>query len=158
MSEKDTLLNINKSENETDVEKKRQINTASGISYVLCVTSIVIGAAYMKSCEIDVPAFLIVSGAINFAPCVIVLALAIWSNPENTEERKLDWPFKVFAQFEIVVCLVVTIWGSVIVFGNYSDVSYTRGRAIYCDETPYKFAFVILILNWIWIPISMCGI
>jgi len=60
--------------------------------------------------------------------------------------------------------LVVIIWGTIVVFGNYSTWTYeapeegTPTNMDYCDYTPFMFAFVLLILDWIILPFFVCCI
>jgi len=55
-----------------------------------------------------------------------------------------------------LVNLIVTIWGSIVVFAAYTFWSYAEediGKAHYCPYTPMVFAFAILIIQWILIPV-----
>jgi len=66
-----------------------------------------------------------------------------------------------FAAFVVMICeLVVLIWGSVVVFGNYADWEYEKEDAEgFCDYTPMMFAFVLLIIKWVLMPamiLCMC--
>jgi len=62
-----------------------------------------------------------------------------------------------FAAFIVVICdFVVVIWGSVVVFGNYSKWTYDvtdEGNDGYCHYTPMMFAFVLLIIKWTLVPV-----
>merc|ERR1719418_100901 len=52
----------------------------------------------------------------------------------------------------------VTIWGSVVVFGPYSEWVYEeadKSNDNYCEYTPFMFAFVTLILEWVFIPVMV---
>jgi len=52
-----------------------------------------------------------------------------------------------------VVDLAMLIWGSVVVFGAYSDwTSDDAAKDYYCAYVPMMTAFVILILKWILVP------
>ena len=119
------------------------------VSLVLCLVSIGIGSVYIESCEIDVPAFLIASGSVQLVFIVIEIGLTICLGSENDI-------IQLAHCLRLVGGLAFTIWGSILVFGNYSDVTYTRGGNVYCDETPFIYAVVIAIYSWIWIPICMC--
>ena len=53
---------------------------------------------------------------------------------------------------EVLGGFVISIWGSVIVFGPYQEWTYqedNKDSVHYCAYTPYMFAFVMLILNWV---------
>merc|ERR1712115_39916 len=57
-----------------------------------------------------------------------------------------------------VVNFVIIIWGSVVVFGAWSDWSYApedSDKEIYCPYTPMMFVFVQLIVYWVLIPVMM---
>ena len=125
-----------------------------------CVVIIVLGSIYIESCEIDVPAFLIVCGSVHLGMSVIGIGLTIYIESENDIGqacRYCIWGCKLAYN---VASLALNIWGTILVLGNYSDVTYTRDvvyvRDIYCDKTPFIFAMIIVILSWIWIPICIC--
>ena len=119
------------------------------VSLVLCIVSIIIGSAYIDSCEIDVPAFLIASGSVQLVLIVIEIGLTICLGSENDIVQLAH-------SLRLVGGLAFTIWGTVIVFGNYSDITNTIGEQVFCDKTPLVYAMVIVILSWLWIPICMC--
>merc|ERR1712228_441578 len=53
--------------------------------------------------------------------------------------------------------LGLAIWGSVVVFGAYSEWSYEGDVGPnYCDYTCFMFAFVLLILRWLIMPFAIC--
>ena len=119
------------------------------VSLVLCLVSIGIGSVYIESCEIDVPAFLIASGSVQLVFIVIEIGLTICLGSENDI-------IQLAHCLRLVGGLAFTIWGTVIVFGNYSDITNTIGEQGFCDKTPLVYAMVIVILSWLWIPICMC--
>ena len=69
---------------------------------------------------------------------------------------KLLWYF--ISQVAGLVGLGMTIWGSVLVFGNYGLVTYDEASesSTFCHEVPYVFAFVLLVMRLIGIPIFVC--
>ena len=119
------------------------------VSLVLCLVCIGIGSVYIESCEIDVPAFLIASGSVQLVFIVIEIGLTICLGSENDI-------IQLAHCLRLVGGLAFTIWGTVIVFGNYSDITNTIGEQVFCDKTPLVYAMVIVILSWLWIPICMC--
>ena len=119
------------------------------VSLVLCLVSIGIGSVYIESCEIDVPAFLIASGSVQLVFIVIEIGLTICLGSGNDI-------IQLAHCLRLVGGLAFTIWGTVIVFGNYSDITNTIGEQVFCDKTPLVYAMVIVILSWLWIPIYMC--
>jgi len=51
--------------------------------------------------------------------------------------------------------IVVLIWGSVVVFGAYSEWTYKEEDKLkiqYCAYTPFITAFVLLIIDWVLLP------
>jgi len=64
-----------------------------------------------------------------------------------------------FAALIVLICeIVVVIWGSVVVFENYADWTYDKtdeGKDGYCHYNPMMFAFVILIIKWILMPVTI---
>ena len=132
-----------------EMEYRVQYTAECIVFLVLYIVNIIIGSVYIESCDIDVPAFLIASGSVQLVLIVIEIGLTIYLGPENDIVQLAH-------SLRLVGGLAFTIWGSILVFGNYSDVTYTRGGNVYCDETPFIYAVVIVILSWIWIPICMC--
>jgi len=65
------------------------------------------------------------------------------------------------ATFLVVIGeVIVLIWGSVVVFGNYADwVTEPLDAETYCHNTPMMFAFVLLVVRWVLmalIPVCIC--
>ena len=54
----------------------------------------------------------------------------------------------------VVLCdLIVVIWGSVVVFSNYSSWTFTDPTSEdFCEKTPMVFAFTLLLIKWLLIP------
>ena len=119
------------------------------VCLVLCIVHIIIGSVYIESCDIDVPAFLIASGSVQLVLIVIEIGLTICLGSENDIVQLAH-------SLRLVGGLAFTIWETVIVFGNYSDITNTIGEQVFCDKTPLVYAMVIVILSWLWIPICMC--
>jgi len=57
----------------------------------------------------------------------------------------------------VLICdVVVIIWGSIVVFSNYSSWSYTDHESeYYCHKTPMLFAFILLLIKWLLIPVIL---
>jgi len=57
--------------------------------------------------------------------------------------------------------LILLIWGSVVVLGSYAtwtDERPVAAEMIYCEYTPMMFAFVLIVLKWVLIPLMcVCG-
>ena len=46
--------------------------------------------------------------------------------------------------------------GSIVVFSNYSSWSYTDHESeYYCHKTPMLFAFILLLIKWLLIPVIL---
>jgi len=65
----------------------------------------------------------------------------------------------------IIADCMVLIWGTVVVFGVYPRWTYYKDdelSPLYCEYTPFMFSFVLLILDWIFLPMivlcTCCGI
>ena len=131
------------------MEYRVQYTAECIVSLVLYIVNIIIGSVYIESCDIYVPAFLIASGSVQLVLIVIEIGLAIYLGPENDIVQLAH-------SLRLVGGLAFTIWGSILVFGNYSDITYRKGENVYCDKTAFVYAMVYVILSWIWIPICMC--
>jgi len=69
---------------------------------------------------------------------------------------------KVLGALMGIVDTCLLIWGSVVVLGswstwtdNYEDYKENPDKYNYCAYTPMKFAFVILVLKWVLIPLLL---
>jgi len=52
---------------------------------------------------------------------------------------------------------IVCIYGSVIVFGAYSEINYEDSTLeTYCPKAAFMFAFVYLICYWVFLPLACC--
>ena len=69
-----------------------------------------------------------------------------------TEERVL-WLLGLSSSVIVLCDLIVVIWGSVVVFYNYSSWTYTDPSSEdFCEKTPMVFAFTLLLIKWLMIP------
>merc|ERR1711971_1479632 len=117
-----------------------------------------VGMAYNdeESCKLEAASFLAIGGGLVSAIALLgpaLLGLLAICTPSETHEKimKLLTPISSLAHFGLM------IWGSVVVFGPYSTwTSEDKNSDGYCAQTPFMFAFVILILNWIIFPILVC--
>jgi len=112
-----------------------------------------VGIAYNdeESCKLEAASFLAIGGGIASATIILNL-IAICTPCENDDKIMMCiTPISTLAQFGII------IWGSVVVFGQYStwnsDDIFSDD---YCAQTPFMFAFVTLILDWILVSINFC--
>merc|ERR1712227_761249 len=57
----------------------------------------------------------------------------------------------------VVVNAIVTIWGSVVVFGAWSNWTEDVDDPVnYCNKVPMLTAFILLILRWVLLPLIAC--
>jgi len=126
--------------------------SVSIISLVLNLSMLIVGAEYSSEehCKLQAPMYLMVAGGI--ITTLNILTLIANCTPCDGDD-------KIVAKLSPIVALAmfaVTIWGSVVVFGPYSEWSYEKTDSTkdnYCEYTPFMFAFVMLILQWILIPV-----
>jgi len=56
-----------------------------------------------------------------------------------------------------IASLVTMIWGSVVVFSSWPNWTSTDMMSKdYCKDTPMMFAFVLLLVSWILLPLLVC--
>jgi len=95
--------------------------------------------------------FLILGGGIVCATTALKL-IAFWT-PCECDDKIMD----IVSPISDFVHFCVIIWGSIVVFGQYSQWDYVEKTSDhYCAYTPFMFAFVILILQWIFLPFILC--
>jgi len=149
---------------------------SDSLHLAVCIAMVVVGVQYKDECTFDVPQYLMVGGGITLA-LTLLKVIAILT-PSECDDKFVAFltPMALFAN------MCVTLWGSIIVFGHYSVVSYENvhlptgrpdfpdGNRVspgtvedminetnhYCAYTPYMFAYVILIMQWIVLPILLC--
>lgn len=101
---------------------------------------IIIGALYLDPARcklIGVPHFLIVGGSTYLALAVLALVL----------------PYFRLTSF------CVLIYGSIVVFSKYATWDYKNpSSATFCAYTPFMFAFLVLIFEWVFELIFICAL
>jgi len=128
------------------------------------------------NCEFDAPLFLFIGGILGIIihGFGVITAFATWCAERDgvvTEGEKCGLNIlKCFGGcatfFVIIGELIILIWGSVVVFGNYSEWTDDETKrddgddaTEYCHYTPFMFAFVLLIIRWVLIalvPFCLC--
>jgi hypothetical protein len=115
-----------------------------GIS-MLCV-----GAVHYDDCAFNATTYLVVAGSVMVA--LNVLTIIALLTPCECDDKLLKVMTPVFSLAQ----LCIFIWGTVEVFGHYSDwhgEDYLKPTANYCNHTAYMFAFVLLLIQWVVAPI-----
>ena len=131
---------------------------------------IVIGALFHdpKKCKIlKVPRFLIIGSSIDLAMAVMAGA-TVWLTPGfrfvvtrigtsiNFSRVQSRWARTFFLLYPVVRFGVI-IYGSVVVFGQFSAWDFHDSTSdTFCDLTPFVLAFVNLIADCTIFPISHC--
>merc|ERR1711971_308644 len=93
--------------------------------------------------------YLMVAGGILFTLEVLIILASL--TPCDTDDKIVLGLLPIVT----LTMFAVTIWGSVVVFGPYSEWVFEepdKSNDNYCEYTPFMFAFVVLILQWVLIP------
>jgi len=147
-------------------EKKKSKSTGSQSFLQLIIGGIMLGfgISYQDDCENGATDYLITGGAIiiaaNILPFItaIVIVLAVCDDHISKSESCV---IKILLFVQSCLPLVsfgVTIWGSIVVFSAYSNWTYDvekAGLPDYCAKPPFDCAFVLLIINWVALPIML---
>merc|ERR1712223_33419 len=139
----------NKYGEESREDKKnrhREFFFPSVVTFSVCIAMVIVGYQYMDDCNVDAATFLLLGGGIVLATSA--LNVVAYLTPCEWDDRLADvlTPLSYFAHF------VIMIWGSVAIFGVYSEVVYAKNNEFtdyYCHPIPFKFAFGFLIYSWI---------
>ena len=84
-------------------------------------------------------------GVSSSAVLICDVVVIIWVN--------FLFTFKALA-FKVFHCFCFQ--GSIVVFSNYSSWSYTDHESeYYCHKTPMLFAFILLLIKWLLIPVIL---
>lgn len=145
-------------------ESPGQLSTLIGLG--LAIAMIAVGVSYSeeKYCEFGAVTYLYYGGILSLIANGIGLlsTIAKWCALRDghiSAGESCALGILGFAAFIVLICeIVVLIWGSVVVFGNYAEWTYMEkevGTDGYCDYTPMMFAFVLLILKWILMPLTI---
>jgi hypothetical protein len=139
-------------------EKKKQqraILVPNIVSLLFDIAMVVIGYQNNGLCENDAPLYLLIGGGLNFGMTLLKIVAVL--TPSDCDDKFANGvtPFASLFSFGVM------IWGSFVVFGAYSSWSYEEKDQdnkdlSYCPYTPFMFAFVILILEWVLKPFLAC--
>jgi hypothetical protein len=151
---------------DTQKSESAQLSTLIGLG--LAIAMVCVGVAYSGEnpsyCQFGAVTYLYYGGIISLIAngIGILSSLGKWCAMRDghiSAGESCALGILGFAAFIVLIAeLVVLIWGSVVVFGNYAEWIYeagTEGKDGYCDYTPMMFAFVLLILKWILMPLTI---
>ena len=114
------------------------------------VTFISVGASYteQEDCKLPVLCYLKVVGGIGIVVDIIEISVQWFSSFRPDSHDSHTMRTNCFC-INVLISIVLSIWGSVIIFGPYRKWDYAdRENEYYCEYTPYMFAFVMLIIWW----------
>ena len=119
----------------------------------ISIAKIVVGILYLKQCDLDIPLYLLLSGSIELALSLLKMQRVIWHPNSKSDPLRLE---TLINRIHACVGFGFGIWGSILVFGNYSEISYRENVKPFCSEAAVIFAFVILIIHWIMKTVLLC--
>jgi len=134
-------------------KRKKQMVLPNAGTLAICIAMLAVGISYNseEDCKGKATTFLILGGGIVCATTALKL-IAFWT-PCECDDKIMD----IVSPIADFVHFCVIIWGSIVVFGQYSQWDYVEKTSDhYCAYTPFMFAFVILILQWIFLPFILC--
>jgi len=142
--------------NYTPNVEPKQVLSVSIFGVALHLSMLIVGAQYSSEeyCNLEAPMYLMVAGGILFTLETLVILASL--TPCTADD------IMVFCLIPLVALTMfaVNIWGSVVVFGPYSEWVYgedDKSKENFCEYTPFMFAFVVLILQWVLIPLGICA-
>lgn len=121
------------------------VNFWSSIFLAVPISMVAVGAAYDEQTECKLPAahVLKVLGGVGIVFGLLFMFTFIIG--------RSDAIIVVYALSRFVK-LILQIWGSILIFGPYNDwlkEGDDPNKENFCHKTPYMFAFVMLIINWV---------
>jgi len=147
-------------------EKKKSKSSGSQSLFQLIIGGIMLGfgISYQDDCNNGATDYLVTGGAIiiaaNILPFItaIVILLAVCDEHISKSESFVIKTLLCIQSCLPLVSFGVTIWGSIVVFSAHSNWTYADedfGLPDYCAKPPFDCAFVLLILNWVALPIML---
>jgi len=132
----------------------KHVAGVSFTSLALHLSMLIVGALYNDndSCKLEAPMYLMVAGGIITTLNILTLIASLTPCDQDDKIVKNLSPLVALAMF------AVTIWGSIVVFGPYSEWKYdieNKSDEKYCEYTPFMFAFVVLIIDWVFFPLMV---
>jgi len=120
------------------------------VSLPLFIAMITIGSQYCdeKYCKLSIPHCLIVMGSTGICFAILSLISVLCGSTGIT----------ILKVISSVTRLVVLIWASVEIFGPYKHWQYgddQKDDPNYCAYKPFMLAFVVLIVNWVFLAMQL---
>ena len=125
------------------------------IKLALSIAMIVIGDQYnnLEACSIQISQVLEVMGGLMLFIAILDIMVGLAFGMEAVECTGLELECGTIYAIVVVTRLAqfgVQIWASVVVFGAYKTWEYEDNSSEnFCEYTPFMFAFVILIIQWV---------
>lgn len=126
-----------------------------GIIYGAIMTAV--GYTYKDECNNGAAEWLAHFGIVLLCSEVIVIMTSICCYTDNRGEQSMC--FNCATLINVVINVMVTIWGSVVVFGAWADWTDNVDEIDennYCHKVPMLTAFILLILRWVLVPTILC--
>ena len=138
----------------------KNITAIRGLHLALAISMLVIGDRYNKEdlCRLDAPYCMLVLGGLTLGFAiggVLHLLFCSWSCTFlDGSERNGNW-FAAIGYIGIYLAYFGgLIWATVRVFSSYNEWTYEDKKSeTYCEYTPFVFAMVMVIVNWIYLSL-----
>merc|ERR1712107_17099 len=148
-----------------DDPKTRRSKSSGGHSFVQLVIGGVMlgfGLTYQEECNNGATDYLLLGGAIiiaaNILPFITAIVFELGDCDVHRSESCVLRILLIIQSWRPIVSFGVTIWGSIVVFSAYSNWTYDPEESenvFYCAKPPFDCAFVLLIINWVALPIMI---
>jgi len=119
----------------------------------ISIAKIVVGILYVEQCDLDIPLYLMISGGMELGLSLLKIQRVIWHPHLKSDSLGLE---TLINRIHACIGVALGIWGSILVFGNYGEISYRENVKPFCSEAAVIFAFVILIIHWIMKTVLLC--
>merc|ERR1711890_123972 len=134
---------------------------------VIGIIMIALGSSFADNCPNGATNYLFNAGIVVLVANLVAL-LAVGAKILAEKDGKVTCMetmgllfINIISGCLIIANFVVLLWGSVVVFGRYgvwTDRTEDIGNENYCAYTPFMAAFIILIMNWLMLPLlCMCA-
>merc|ERR1711915_162128 len=142
----------------------------SSVQVVLGACMVYYGFMYFTDCNNGASAYLYYGGMCLL--CINIASLTLNSctmcfkkdGDKNCCESCGLGCLTLIASLLSIANLVIFIWGSIVVFGSWSDWSSDPGESVgedgvanenFCPYTPMMFAFILLVVEWVLMPVML---
>jgi len=149
-----------------DPEKKRpkSIGLQCFFHLIIGATMLYYGISYQDDCKNGATDYLVIGGAITVAANILPFVTAIFAlfalcdDYISKSESNVIKILLCIQSFLPLVSIVVTIWGTVLLFSAYGDWTFADEDSElpdYCAKAPFEYAFALLIINSVAITIMI---